>query len=669
MFFSSVMPDSHEAQFSQSNSQSREKFREEKQESLGGNFAIAGNGIPIKAQNLHFDSFELSNDRQNFPFGNQDGSSLRSSSTSDWFSVRDCTSSSMYVESINSDPVNSECDSDRRSTTWISKVKKVFDSVWAMLMPASTVKKQLSADTDALSDVDSGCNVEADRDLFVLQRSPSENSELQKLAALVNRIAEDRKNRKEPFDASSFGRYPSDVSFHEQSSFLAPSGSRAGSPRDLKCISEVAEELLHHQSKHHGSSFGEDLVAASESNVSPLLVENSWTNLNSTSCMMPFDASHKSVPGNDTWFVSNAPFAESSKVHEDCGKSERVKIQNLKIGCKDILDDRKYAFDEKSGNTAVKMSSNARKYWSVQSEISSNEDEKSNCGKDLDVSTAFGRDESLMQEQLSLLADFSVSPELDKAIEMLTVSSDSIEVPNRDLPLCPTSFKDKSRAEAKHILRNDLQKPCNPCSSSVCHDTEDTGREYAMNGTITKKHITFIKNIQHGSSVPASPKNSPAENPYSVATDRGVTIKVYPATNPTLMETLTKELKPARENTISPTRQKSTILSKTNCGFQMPQTKTNFNSALESEQSKSIAIKNVQNQSKYFSRPLSSEPKCNWFTGVSVSHFHNSASPINQMANCLVQRSPALGNRFRDGLPSPTVQRTRASKIAFLAGQ
>lgn len=656
-----------------SNSQFSEKFREEKQESLGGNFA--GNGMPDRAQKLPLDSsFELSNNRQDFPFGNPDGSSLRSSSASDWFSARDCTSSSICVESINSDPLNSECDSDRRSTTWISKVKKVFDSVWAMLMPASsTVKKHLSTDTDALSDVDSGCNVEADQDLFVLQRSPSENSELQKLAALVNKIAEDRKNRKEPFDVS-FGRYPSDVSFHEPSYFLAPSGSRAGSPRDLECISEVAEESQHHQNKHHRSSTVEDLIASSQNNTSPLLVENSWTNSNATSCAMPFDTSHKSLPGNGAWFVSNAPFAESSKVQKDCGKSERVKMENLMIGCKNILEDRKCAFDEKSGNTAVKTSSNARKYWSVKSEISSDEDEKTICGKDINVGTTYGRDECLMQEQLSLLADFSVSPELEKAIEMLSLTVDDIQDPSRGLPLFPASFKDKSRAEAKHILQNDLQKPCNPSSSSVCQDTDDIRREDVMNGINTKKHITFSKNIQHGNSVPANPKTSPGENSCSLTTDGGVTIKVYPATNPTLVENSTKELKSSGENSISSAKQTLAILSKSdlqNRGSLIPQMKTKINSALESERNKGIASRNVQNQSKYFSKPLSSEPKCNQFTSVSMSHFHNSTStsPNNQMANCLVQHSPALENRIHNGFPSPTVQRTRASKMAFFTGQ
>jgi len=262
----------------------------------------------------------------NFSFPHPDGASVRSSTISDWYSARDCHTSSICMDSLGSDPVSLDCASSKGSTTLFSRVKRAivqsFGVVWTMLVPTST-RPHMSPAADSLSDVDSGCSLGTNLDLGALQRSPSEMSEIQKLAVLAEKIAAD-KSRDESEGQGSNGSSPSRRRLgHAFSSELENILARSASLSGTRCGSHFAEKQMylptpgcHPSSADSSRTFADNSWNTSYSSETAYLTLPLSSKRNSRN----FEPPHNPLQQTCNYFSKTRPFVSSLKVHDGCGE-------------------------------------------------------------------------------------------------------------------------------------------------------------------------------------------------------------------------------------------------------------------------------------------------------------------------------------------------------------
>lgn len=268
-------------------------------------------------------------ERTNFSFPHPDGASVRSSTISDWYSARDGHSSSICMDSLGSDPVSLDCASSKSSTTLFTRVKRAIvqslGAVWTMLVPTPT-RYHLSPAPDSLSDVDSGYSFGTNIDLGMLQRSPSEMSEIQKLAVLAEKIAADKdREREESAGGNGNGGLSSNrrrlarAFSSELETILARSASLSGTRSSSKFAGEQAFWLP----GCHTSSFGSGGIGADEAwrTSFPSEAQYSTLPLSSKRNSRDFESNpHNPLQQTCNYFSTTRPFVSSLKVQRDCGE-------------------------------------------------------------------------------------------------------------------------------------------------------------------------------------------------------------------------------------------------------------------------------------------------------------------------------------------------------------
>lgn len=303
-----------------------DKARHEPYEAKHGGFEKVEDGM----QRLSVTSdFASDDDRLNFSFPHPDRASVRSSTISDWYSAQDCHSSSICMDSLGSDPVSLDCASSKGSTTLFSRVKRAivqsFGAVWTMLLPTST-RPHMSPAPDSLSDVDSGCSFGTNIDLGVLQRSPSEMSEIQKLAALAEQIAADKdRDREVSAEPNSNGSSPSRRRLaHAFSSELETILARSASLSGTRSSSKSADKHMHLLSSCHPSSSDSCGTRADKGWETSYRRETPYLTLplSSNRNSRDFELPHNPLQQTCNHFSTTRPFVSSLKVQCGCGEIE-----------------------------------------------------------------------------------------------------------------------------------------------------------------------------------------------------------------------------------------------------------------------------------------------------------------------------------------------------------